>query len=507
MRWRLTLSLSICMMLFYTLGNLGVLNANSASTELTGANLVENGRFQNGLNGWEDWGNTAVLEQTVNGQSMNAVKIGEDEGGMGYYISSQPGETYELSGWGKAESASVPAMLIVKSLSGHNKILAQLDFTGSQYEKGVKTFTVPQGVTELIVYVYKNPGEGFGYVTDISVVPSAAEPAKQVHNHAYLPEEWISDPQTDAFIAAKVNEMKSYAIEYQFNNIGTLQEDGSINLDNIKEFGHWIKVSRETDPNQKIIAWVNGSTTEHAQAPDSDLRQTIIDSVSNLVKNGLEYQGKIYKVDGVHFDIEPLRSQWKDDPQLLSLMQDVRSALGANVHLSIAAPAWDVVWSNGYITQMANVVDMLNPMIYDTQGHVSDKPYITETKTEYEQLWKKAALRYSAAIAASSNPDCQYAPIMPAYERKGEWNEKFNQYVIHHDPFIENIYHAARGLKQAMAEGANVYGSGVFWWELFISQTPDPRDNQDYSHARGWWMTEWVNQGVSTDIPAPLPDR
>jgi hypothetical protein len=329
-----------------------------------------------------------------------------------------------------------------------------------------------------------------------------------VHNHAYLPEGWLFMPRTDSFISDNVKQMKKYSIEYQFNNIGTLKEDGTIDMNQIQEFGHWIKVSRETDPNQKIIAWINGNTVKHVHG-GTEIRNHIVNSLKNMIETGFLYNGTYYKVDGIQFDLEPLRARWKDDPELLSLLQAVRQAVGPKVHLSIATTVWDNVWSNDYISKIAGVVDMLNPMIYDTQGPDSWKPWITRTGQEYEQLWKNTALRYSAAIAASNNPNCQLAPTMPAYDKRGYWDTDpsspdYNTYIVYHDPYIENIYHAARGLKQAISEGAKVYNSGIFYWENFIINGPDPRDNQDYSHARGWWLTEWVHNSESHDIPALL---
>ncbi|MFD0714763.1 S-layer homology domain-containing protein [Paenibacillus sp. GCM10027626] len=503
MRKKLSFMLSICL-LFSTIGSvLGIAGAVNAADE--GENRIENGKFEAGKNGWEDWGNTEIVADPLNGQGGNAVKIGTGEGGMGYYINAAPGESYVISGWGRSEAEDTPAILAVKSLGGQgNGSPKSINYTNTDYEYKSVSYTVPEGATELLVYVYKNEGSGgSAYLADIRAVRQQAQ-QQQVHNHAYLPEEWIFQSQTDQFIAAKVNEMKAYAIEYQFNNIGTLRDDGTIDREQITDFGHWIKVSRETDPNQKIIAWINGNTTLHAHTTP-EKRKTIVASLKAMVEEGFQYEGVFYKVDGIQFDIEPLRAVWKDDPELLALMKDIRAAVGPEVHLSMATPAFEIVWSDAYISQMAEVMDMLNPMIYDTQGPDSWKPYVTQTGEEYEQLWKNTALRYSAAIAASGNPDCQYAPIIPAYDKKGYWDDEEDKYIVYHEPFIENVYHAARGLKQAMGEGANVYGSGIFWWELFISDTPDPRDNQDYSHARGWWLTEWVNQGESDDLPQPLP--
>src|ERR1700730_14520139 len=80
--------------------------------------------------------------------------------------------------------------------------------------------------------------------------------AVHVHNTAYLDADWIFTPHTDQFIIDHVNQLKKYSIEYQFNNIGGIHDDGTIDTNQV-DFGHWIKVSRETDPYQKIIAWIN----------------------------------------------------------------------------------------------------------------------------------------------------------------------------------------------------------------------------------------------------------
>lgn len=335
-----------------------------------------------------------------------------------------------------------------------------------------------------------------------------ADERVHVHNHAYLPEEWFFTSQTDQEIRERVLQMKEYAIEYQFANIGTLRDDGALDETQSSELGHWMKVSRETDPDQKVIAWINGDTVKHLHA-GQEMQATIVSSLKTMIEAGFTYEGSVYYVDGIQFDIEPLRATWKDDEQLLVLLRAIRQAAGSELHLSIAGPAWDVVWSNDYITQLAEIVDMINPMIYDLNGPDSWKPHVVQSGAEYEAAWKDTVRRYSQAIAASGNPSCQLAPIMPAYDTKSimETNPdapEFGQFIVYHDPYIENVYHAARGLKQAMAEGAAVYGSGIFWWGTFILPEPDARDNQDYADAREWWMTEWVHNEESSRLPRPL---
>lgn len=493
-------------------------------------NLIWNGGFEAYKEGWEDWGATTVVEDGAS--HMRALQIGlgdaGSEGGMAWYIEAKPNDTFKIGGWGKASAGEV-GILGIKSLGDNGPIAGgakELHYTASDYEYREISFTAVPGTTAIMVYLYKNPGPGYVFFDDIAAYPTTPgdpnqppqEEAVYIHNHAYLPEDWFYLPQTDRQIREYVNQLKQYYIEYQFANIGFLREDGTLDPNQSKELGHWIKVSRETDPDQKIIAWINADTVRHVHvgteehpAGEEDkqaMHQRIIQSVKNAVDIGFLYDGRYYKVDGIQFDIEPLRAKWKDDPELLTLLQGIRQAVGPDVHLSIAGPAWDIVWSNDYITRLANIMDMLNPMIYDTNGPDSWKPTVTQTAEEYEELWKNTALRYSNAIAASSNPDCQFSPIMPAYETKGYLETdpdapEYGEFVIYHDPSIENIYHAARGLKQAIAEGADVYGSGIFWWGTFIMTEPDPRDHQDYSHAREWWLTEWVNNSTSSNPPTP----
>ncbi|QGQ98363.1 hypothetical protein EHS13_27500 [Paenibacillus psychroresistens] len=529
----LTVLLLICLML--------QLVTVSSSASADGVNLVADGGFELGGANWEDWGLTTIVTDQVHGGSK-AAKIGtggqEDEGGMAWYVDDvSGGQTFTISGWGKTTLGET-AIIGVKSLNGPAIAgsTATLTFTGQAYEQKSISYTAAAGATQLLIYIYKNGGAGYAYLDDISVnletattptstptplgptpTPIASEPTPtpaNPHNHAYLPEDWFFNPQSDQAIFNRVNQLKDYSIEYQFANIGSLKADGTLNSTQSEELGHWIKVSHEADPNQKVIAWINGNTETHlhvgTEQEKAAMHTTIINSLKNMIDTGYLYKGTYYKVDGIQFDIEPLRATWKDDPDLVVLLQGIRDAVGPNVHLSIATPAWDSVWSNEYITRISNIMDMLNPMIYDAVGPDSWKPYVVQTPEEYQALWKSTALRYSAAIGASDNPDCQYAPIMAAYDTKGytETNPndpEFGKFIKYHDPFIENIYNAAKGLKQAVAEGANVYGSGIFWWGTFIMTNPDPRDNQDYSHARNWWITDWVRNGESTDLPAAIP--
>ncbi|MDR7316828.1 hypothetical protein [Brevibacillus nitrificans] len=58
---------------------------------------------------------------------------------------------------------------------------------------------------------------------------------------------------------------------------------------------------------------------------------------------------------------------------------------------------------------------------------------------------------------------------MPAYERR----MVEDMGVVYRDPYVENIYSAAKGLVNASQEGANIHGAGIFWWPTFIGDYPE----------------------------------
>lgn len=336
--------------------------------------------------------------------------------------------------------------------------------------------------------------------------------AIQTNNTAYLNSYWFSgiEPMSDAQMRARVLELKSYGIKYQLADIGVLvssgdSRNGTLPADGYSELGRWIKISRETDPTQKIVAavndgkrtiWLDGSKIGNPSFGNTVYNGNLRALADKLVNQGVAYGGTLYTTDGLQLDIEGFM---RDDPVLKATAQSVRGVLDDTAIYSIACPYDPALWSDSYIGEMAGIFNMLNPMMYDQLGWGSPV-YSPET---YRQFWEATIVRYAHAIAKSSRPGTRLNPTMPAYEKKTAEDG-----TVYHDPAIENILYAAQGLKRARdrlsLERAGdprlnpngVHGAGIFWWSKFIIRGPDPHDPEahDYAQDRSWWMEEWVRQ-------------
>jgi hypothetical protein len=334
--------------------------------------------------------------------------------------------------------------------------------------------------------------------------------ARQVNNTAYLNSYWFdgTEPLTDEQMKERVLELQKYHIKYQLADIGILISsgnslNGTLPANGYKHLARWIKISRETAPDQKIVVavndgkrffWRNGKRVSNKNFGNATYNTNLRAVADKLVNQGLLYNGTLYKADGIQLDIEGFMP---NDQVLLATAKSVRTTLNDNAIYSIASPADQAVWSDAYNSEMAGIFNMLNPMMYDQMGWGS--PIVSPES--YQQLWKSTIVRYAHAIANSSHPDTMLNPTMPAYEKKVAEDG-----TVYHDPDIENIFNAAQGLQLAREQLAldrtatpllnpnGVHGAGIFWWSSFILQGPDPRDGYDYGPDRQWWMEQWVGQ-------------
>lgn len=322
---------------------------------------------------------------------------------------------------------------------------------------------------------------------------SASEPINK-HNFAYLQIAEMNDKRalTDESVRDFVQQLEDFAIEYQFCDVGYFDANGKMpqSEKDIALTHQWIEVSRKYKPNQKIIATINGSLWDHV-IKSEEIRQSIADECARLINE--------FGFDGIQVDMEPFRKEHNNDQ--IDLLYKIRLAIGEDKHLSIATAASEHHLPHEAIIEIANIVDMINPMLYDANGPGAGD---ISTAEEYIEFWRVNVLRYSKAIEESDNKDCQLSPTMPVYDTKGYpsspgWPDPESGMIMYHLPEIENIKNAATGLRQAIAQGAKVYGSGIFWWGCFTSVQYDPRDGQDYAKDRKWWMEEWVNYDLGKD--------
>lgn len=178
----------------------------------------------------------------------------------------------------------------------------------------------------------------------------------------------------------------------------------------------------------RVIPWVGGPNGPNVRAQDPAWRAVFCGDIARLL-------ARHPRLAGVQLNVEPMRS---GDEAFLRLLEDVRAVLPPGKLLSVAAyppPTWwhpfpDVHWDEAYFRAVARRCDQLAVMLYDAGQDVP--------KT-YELLmrdWTAEVLAWSEGRAVLLG--------VPAYDDAG---------VGYHDPRVENLTHALRGIHRALARG------------------------------------------------------
>ena len=284
------------------------------------------------------------------------------------------------------------------------------------------------------------------------------------HNGIFMEHGYVCVAKSDAQIQEAVLWCQDRGFEVEFLNITGFEPDGTMDPANYDELDHYIAVARQTDPNQKLIAYCSGSLSDHVNDPST--HQNIAD-VCNMFFD-------VYGVDGVNLDFEPFQA---DNQNYIDLFSTIRQTVGSGAHLSVDTTA-NLTWSGPFLNQVSTYFDWLMPMFYDT-GYKNAPSY---------QSWVIAGMHHHADNVAAN---CEVYPIIPTH-KKSRW----------HDPNAENICTAVDAIEQAITEGAHMYSLGV-WWRY------DWKENDEQM----WWDC-WMYRysqppeadfsGNPTSGPAPL---
>lgn len=239
----------------------------------------------------------------------------------------------------------------------------------------------------------------------------------------YVPHGYTATVRTSADISAKVNDLKNNHFNVQIANIGSFNSSGSIAASDYAGLSAWITSSRATDPNQKIIAWLNGTESGHV------INLALHPAISSWISNFVNSTG----VDGVMLDFEPFTN---DNANYLALLTSIRSA-SPNAWIGVNAPGATNRWSTSFINKVAGKTNAISPMLYDTTITTSSgySTYVTSMINTYKQ--------------AISGTTAKVYPSIPAYNDNA-W----------HSRSVENIASASNGIKAA----GGTQGAGVYWW-------------------------------------------
>ncbi|MER3459636.1 MAG: hypothetical protein C4309_14365, partial [Chloroflexota bacterium] len=195
-------------------------------------------------------------------------------------------------------------------------------------------------------------------------------------NAAWLGVEWVKEPHGSDEIAALANDLKRREIGYIFVFASYLRADGRFNP-TYSHAAEFIRALKGIQPGLNVQAWIGLPLNRprllrrqygYVDLSDATTRQRIVEFCADLISQG--------GFDGVHLDPEPVPT---DDLDVLTLLDEVRRAIGPNSTLSMATRriwlvfsdlalpfAGQVAWRASYYREVARRVDQIVVMTYDS---------------------------------------------------------------------------------------------------------------------------------------------
>lgn len=206
----------------------------------------------------------------------------------------------------------------------------------------------------------------------------AGEPAADARTRGrdavWLGHAWVDGRKTDADIAGLVTLLAGTGIKDLFVHTGPFEHDGSLPGDLHPRARWFVDAVHRGLPGIRVQSWLGQLVAPEFDALNMDdpaTRARITDAATQVLDLGF---------DGVHLDLEPVRS---GSAGFLAVLAQVRAVTGARaVPLSVSAPQIDPLpglhnlgialrdhgkwWSQAYFAEVARRVDQVALMSYDT---------------------------------------------------------------------------------------------------------------------------------------------
>lgn len=133
-------------------------------------NQVDNPGFEDGLTGWTNLGNTAVVTTDVN-SGADALRIGYGGGGVSQDVTSavKVGRTYTVQASAKLASAKSSGRIVVRALNSSGDIISRIpvEVTSTTYSRYSLSFQVPSGTSNVVVFLWADIGGDYVYFDDV----------------------------------------------------------------------------------------------------------------------------------------------------------------------------------------------------------------------------------------------------------------------------------------------------------------------------------------------------
>lgn len=266
--------------------------------------------------------------------------------------------------------------------------------------------------------------------------------------HGWLGDDaWFAENERDKAMfrdAEKIQALhgrfQQHGIRYVFPHLCPCKDNGSI------PSADAVQVERLLDglPGIEVLPWIGGVKDESALTSSGKWRAGFVASAVKLLTDHP-------RMAGLHVNIEPMPD---GDADYLLLLESLKAAMPSGKILSVAAyppptrwhPFPEVHWSEAYFREVARRCDQVVPMMYDS-GLTWKKPY------------RKLMADWTREVLAWSDGK-QVLLGLPAYDDAG---------TGYHDPEVENLENALRGVHAALQGGmpGNYTGVSLYSeWEM-----------------------------------------
>ncbi|MFD4434015.1 hypothetical protein [Nocardia sp. NPDC058497] len=216
----------------------------------------------------------------------------------------------------------------------------------------------------------------------------------------WLGHAWVDGRKTDADVDQLASMLAGTGIRDLYVHTGPLEHDGSLRDDLAPRAQWFVDAVHAKLPGIRVQSWLgdvvqpefDGLDVESAQS-----RERVVASARRVLAYGF---------DGVHYDLEPVRS---GSPGFLALLDATKAVTSAaRVPLSVSAPVIDPLpglhsaglavadhgkwWSQAYFAKVARRVDQVAVMSYDTamptealySGYVAQQTELAAEVTPHE---------------------------------------------------------------------------------------------------------------------------
>lgn len=289
-------------------------------------------------------------------------------------------------------------------------------------------------------------------------------PATPGSDALWLGHAWVDGHRSAADVDALVGRVREAGIRDLYVHVGPLADDGSLDRALRPTAGWLVESLHRAAPGVRIQAWLGDVVAaDRLRLDDAATRKRVLDSASQVLVDGF---------DGVHYDFEPVA---EGSPDFLDLLTTTHTLTRAHhAVLSVAAnqiepvpgahlpgqllfgrPHW---WSAGYFGEVADAVDQIVIMSYDT-GIPSEVAY-------------SGYLNVQTRLASQSAPTNVDLLIgIPAYH---------DGQALH--TAAETPAPALRGLRLALSDDQTQHVGAALY--LDVTATPDDWDQ---------YFTHWVH--------------